>query len=65
LVHLGKRGTTHSVPQWLGNLTALTGLYLPTTARTETGALAIVLRPGNARSNTAADHVGATRLALA
>ena len=27
--------------------------------------LAIVLRPGNAGSNTAADHVEATRLALA
>jgi hypothetical protein len=27
--------------------------------------LAIVLRPGNAASNTAADHVEATRLALA
>jgi hypothetical protein len=27
--------------------------------------LAIVLRPGNAGSNTAADHIGATRLALA
>jgi len=27
--------------------------------------LAIVLRPGNAGSNTAADHIGAARLALA
>ena len=27
--------------------------------------LAIVLRPGNAGSNTAADHIEATRLALA
>jgi len=27
--------------------------------------LAIVLRPGNAESNTAADHIEATRLALA
>ena len=28
-------------------------------------ALAIVLRPGNAGSNTAADHIGVARLALA
>ena len=31
----------------------------------ERGALAIVLRPGNAGSNTAADHIEAARLALA
>jgi hypothetical protein len=37
----------------------------PTTARAAPANLAIVLRPGDAGSNTAADYIEATRLALA
>jgi hypothetical protein len=47
------------------------GLFHPMTAWADHGAggngepLAIVLRPGNAGSNTAADHIEAARLAVA